>query len=77
LVLDINPALVTAVYPVSYTNIVATVSGLPAGSFTGRLAFRYFVTNGGPAGPNSNAVSIDTLVVNGLFPVELMTFEVD
>ena len=36
-----------------------TVSGL-AGPTQGRLAFRYFVTNGGPTGLNSNYFGIDT-----------------
>ena len=33
-------------------------------SGTGRIAFRYFVTNGGPAGSNSDIIGIDRLVVD-------------
>jgi hypothetical protein len=38
---------------------LSSASGLPtAGS--GRIAFRYFVTNGGPSGANSNFIGIDS-----------------
>jgi hypothetical protein len=73
LLLDINPTLVTGVYPTTYTLFSATLSGLPAGPNAGRVGFRYFVTNGGPAGANSDIISIDDLFT----PVELMTFEVE
>ena len=68
-----NRSLITGVYPTIYTQFVVTLSGMPAVSNTGRLAFRYFVTNGGPAGANSDIISIDDVGT----PVELMTFEVE
>lgn len=72
--LDINPTLLPTGYPTTFTQFSATLAGLPAGPNEGRIAFRYFVTNGGPTGANSNILSIDDVVVT---PVELMTFEVD
>lgn len=60
LMLDINPTLITGVYPTSWTAYTVTVSGL-GGPTTGRLAFRYFVTNGGPSGANSDYIGIDTV----------------
>jgi hypothetical protein len=40
-----------------------TVSGVPTAT-TGRFAFRYFVTNAGPNGANSDIISIDTFEFN-------------
>lgn len=61
LLLSINPTLATGVYPTSWTLFTATVSGLPAPT-SGRAAFRYFVTNGGPTGQNSDYIGIDNVV---------------
>jgi hypothetical protein len=74
--LSINPTLVTGVYPQVWTQFTATVTGVPAAT-QGRLAFRYFVTNGGTNGANSNYFGIDTLVFTTTTPVSLMKFEVD
>ena len=41
-----------------------TLSGIP-GPTTGRLAFRYFVENGGPSGANSDYIGIDRTVYTG------------
>ncbi len=57
-VLDINPTLITGVYPLTWTLYSVTVSGLPAPT-VGRMAFRYFVTGGGPTGLNSDYIGID------------------
>jgi hypothetical protein len=62
LLLDINPALAQGGYPVSWTEYTVTVTGLP-GPATGRFAFRYFVTNAGPSGANSNYIGIDSVRV--------------
>jgi hypothetical protein len=62
LLLDINPSLTTSGYPNTWTNFNITVSGL-SGPVTGRFAFRYFVTNGGPSGANSDYIGIDTLTI--------------
>jgi len=60
LLTTVNPTLVQGVYPQVWTQFTATLTGLP-GNATGCLAFRYFVTNGGPAGPNSDYLGIDTV----------------
>jgi hypothetical protein len=77
LLVSVNPTLITGVYPTVFTLFSATLSGLPAGPNAGRIAFRYFVTNGGPAGANSDIISIDDVGLTNTVPVELMTFEVD
>ena len=58
LLLDIDPTYL-GTYPTTWTQFTVTVSGL-AGPTSGRLAFRYFVENGGPDGDNSNIIGIDT-----------------
>jgi hypothetical protein len=58
LLLSINPTLVVGGYPRQWTQYTITISGLPAPS-SGRMAFRYFVTNGGPTGANSDYIGID------------------
>jgi hypothetical protein len=74
---DINPTLVAGGYPVTWTQFTITLSGLPAGTNTGRFAFRYFVTNGGPAGANSDYIGIDTFSFTSTTPVELQSFSVE
>ena len=58
--LTINPNLTVGGYPEVWTEFTITLSGLPAGGASGRVAFRYFVTMGGPTGDNSNYIGIDT-----------------
>lgn len=71
LMLDINPNLVTtnasAVnngsvngYPQSWAVFSVQVSGV-TGTVSGRFALRYFVTNGGPSGANSDYIGIDAV----------------
>ncbi len=60
LLLSVNPTLVQGGYPETWTQYSATLAGIPAGA-TGRFAFRYFVTGGGPSGNNSNYIGIDTV----------------
>jgi hypothetical protein len=60
LLLDINPNYTMTGYPNIWTQYTVVISGL--GSRTiGRLAFRYFVENGGPGGDNSNLIGLDSL----------------
>ncbi len=59
LLLDINPTYTTTGYPTAWTQFTATLSGLPAAGISGRIAFRYFVENGGPLGANSDYIGID------------------
>lgn len=61
LLMSVNPSLVTGVYPTAWTQYTITLSGLPAPT-SGRIAFRYFVTNGGPSGSNSDYIGIDNVV---------------
>lgn len=58
LLLSINPTLTINVYPQVWTQYTITISGLPAPT-SGRIAFRYFVTNAGPTGSNSDYIGID------------------
>jgi hypothetical protein len=60
LLLDINPTYTLTDYPNVWTQFTVTVSGLGS-STTGRMAFRYFVENGGPTGANSDCIGIDTV----------------
>jgi Putative Ig domain len=61
LLLIINPTLALNVYPSSWTQYTITLSGLPAPT-SGRLAFRYYVTDGGALGANSDYIGIDNVV---------------
>ena len=60
--LDINPTLVPGPggYPDVWTEFTITVAGVSATPVAMNFALRYFVTNGGPAGDNSNYIGIDT-----------------
>ena len=60
LLLSVNPSLAVGGYPGVWTQFTATLAGIPGGA-TGRIAFRYFVTDGGPSGNNSDYIGIDTL----------------
>jgi hypothetical protein len=64
LLLDINSAYSTSGYPTDWTQFTVSV---PAFAGTGRVALRYFVENGGPAGSNSDYIGIDAFyaTVNG------------
>jgi hypothetical protein len=61
LLLEINPTLNAALYPAIWTQYTITISGL-ASPTTGRIAFRYFVPNGGPIGANSDLIGMDDFV---------------
>jgi hypothetical protein len=58
LLLDVNPTLALGGYPEVWTEFV--VGPLP-GAGSGRIAFRYYVTSGGPSGANSNYIGVDTV----------------
>jgi hypothetical protein len=63
LLLDINPAYTNNGYPMVWTQFTVTLSGIPP-STTGRLAFRYFVEDGGPEGLRADYIGIDTMAYN-------------
>lgn len=59
--LDINPGYLLegdGSYPGVWTKYTATVSGFPIAKKS-RIAFRYYVPDGGPQGPNGLGVGID------------------
>lgn len=56
--LVINPTLAAGGYPEAWTEFDVEITGL-TGSATGRIAFWYNVTAGGPTGLNSDYVGID------------------
>ncbi len=59
--LDINPDYQLDgddAYPAEWTRYTAVVTGLPSARKS-RVAFRYYVTNGGPQGINSLGIGID------------------
>ena len=59
LLLSINPDLTSGGYPSEWTQYTVIISGLIA-PVNGRIAFRYFVPDGGPEGSNSNYIGIDS-----------------
>lgn len=59
LLADVNPTLATGGYPETWKKYEFTITGLPAAPVKRRIAFRYYVPNGGTTGANSNAIGID------------------
>ncbi len=61
----VNPNLATGfVYPKVWTKYSFTVSGVGTTPVPVKFAFRYYVTNGGPSGSNSDLIGIDTFSVD-------------
>jgi hypothetical protein len=60
---DVNPNLDLTSYPSTWTQYTYTVTGL-TGPTDVKFAFRYFVTDGGPQGNNSDIIGIDTFSVD-------------
>lgn len=60
LLVSVNPNLTATGYPGAWTVYQATITGVPAAT-VGRVGFRYFVTNGGPAqsATNSDYIGVD------------------
>ena len=63
LALSINPTLTQTGYPLTWTQFSYTVTGL-TGATDCKVGFRYFVTDGGPAGNNSNIIGVDAFSVD-------------
>ena len=61
LLLDVNAAMSSTGYPLSWTKYTITVAGLGTTVVNARFAFRYYVTNAGPGGANSDMIGIDKL----------------
>ena len=70
LLLEVNPALTAAGYPSTWTQYTISISGLAAPT-SGRIAFRYYVPNGGPNGVNSDFIGIDDFVYTPVQPCNL------
>src|SRR5690606_19198950 len=60
--LSINESLGNS-YPETWTEYTVTLSGIGNTPVNVNLAFRYYVTNGGPSGSYSNYIGIDTVSV--------------
>jgi Ni,Fe-hydrogenase III small subunit len=58
----INNTLASYGYPQTWTLYTVAISGL-SGPTTGRIAFRYFVTSGGPNGANSDMIGLDNVTL--------------
>lgn len=67
LLLTVNPGLTIGGYPEVWTKYDITLNGL-ASPTTGRIAFRYFVTNGGTDGDFGDYIGIDTLRITTAVP---------
>lgn len=74
LLLEINPNLDAGGYPEDWTQFTATMSGL-SGASDVRIAFRYWVTDAGPSGANSNYIGIDTMELTSFLSTEDQVFE--
>lgn len=63
--LTVNSSLAVGGYPTVWTLFTVTLSGLPAGPSTGRIAFRHFVPN---TSTNADTIGIDALSLTGACP---------
>jgi hypothetical protein len=68
---SVNEDLDNGGYPEDWTEFTANIN---AASGTGRIAFRYFVSNGGSGGTNSNVIGIDEFSYQSVLPVALLNF---
>ena len=57
----INPTLADDGYPRAWTKYSMPLVGLGTTNVSGCVAFRYFVTEGGPGGGNSNYIGLDSV----------------
>jgi subtilisin-like proprotein convertase family protein len=73
LLLDINPTYTSTGYPTAWTKYTLTLSGLPGAGVSGRIALRYFVEGGGPAGANSDYIGIDDVIYTTFNPGPITT----
>ncbi len=63
LIAEVNPDLALAGYPLTWTQFTYTVTGL-TGPTASKIGFRYFVTDAGPNGNNSNIIGIDAFSID-------------
>lgn len=67
LLLSVNEDLALGGYPEDWTRFEVTVDGV-GGPVTGRIGFRYFVTDGGPFGLNSDFIGVDEFTFTSAHP---------
>ncbi|GEN74711.1 T9SS-dependent choice-of-anchor J family protein [Chryseobacterium hagamense] len=61
----VNPNLASGfVYPKAWTKYSFTVTGVGNNPVAVKFAFRYYVTDGGPSGSNSDLIGIDTFSID-------------
>ncbi|HQQ95493.1 MAG TPA: choice-of-anchor J domain-containing protein [Bacteroidia bacterium] len=72
----VNPGLSTTGYPAQWTIYTSTLAGI-SGTQTGRFAFRYYVTNGGPNGANSDYIGLDDVEYTTSGPCPTATITVN
>lgn len=61
----VNPTLAAGfVYPKTWTKYSFTITGIGATPIAVKFGFRYYVTDGGPSGNNSDLIGIDTFSVD-------------
>lgn len=63
LAVEVNPNLNLTSYPTTWGQFTYTFTGL-TGPTDVQLGFRYYVTDGGPSGANSDIIGIDTVSVD-------------
>jgi len=74
LLLSVNPTLEVGGYPdTGWTQYTVSLSGI-TGTASGRVAFRYYVTDGGSNGTNSFYIGIDEFSYETVLPVTLLNF---
>ena len=75
LLLSVNPNLKYLTYPWLWTKFSATISGLQE-PITGRIAFRYWVTDAGIGGDNSWYIGVDDFTYEfGTLPLTFKNFD--
>lgn len=68
LIMEINPDLTLSGYPVQWQKKTIAID-VPAPNTMGRIAFRYFVTDGGGEGSNSSVIGIDDFIYQSITDV--------
>ena len=63
LLVEVNPALDLTSYPETWGQYSYTVTGL-TGPTEIKLGFRYYVTDGGPVGANSDIIGLDSVSID-------------
>lgn len=73
LLVSINDSLQVSGYPEEWTEYTIVLSGVAENS-TGRIAFRYYVTDAGFTAINSSYIGLDDVSYNAILPVTFNSF---